>query len=48
MKNVVSVITRHSPLGPGAQHPSGGSGALPPGSAGCNDYMQTPRKGKGG
>lgn len=35
----------HSPLGPGAPHPFDGSEAPPPGSAGCNDCMQTPRGG---
>lgn len=41
------MMTYHSPSGPGAPHPSGGSGAPPPGSAGCNDCMQAPRKGGG-
>lgn len=35
----------HSPSGPGAPRPFDGSEAPPPGSAGCNDCMQTPRGG---
>lgn len=36
------VGARHSPSGPGGPRPSDGSAARPPGSAECNDCMQTP------